>query len=87
MIYYDCCLAGNFKKKEQKSLLNKQKLSRKLIMNDKINGRSLYTDIQFGQFRFQKMLYRVNQTEVLQEPVFWSSLLFTASSTTISHVK
>ena len=32
-------------------------------------GRSLYPDIQFGQFRFLNMLYRVSQTELLQEAV------------------
>ena len=55
-------------------------------MNDKINGRSLYTDIQFGQFRFQKMLYRVNQTELLQEPVFAQCVLvFLAVHSVINH--
>ena len=39
-------------------------------MNNKINGTSLYTSIQFGQFKFLKMLYTVIQTELLQEPVF-----------------
>ena len=39
-------------------------------MNNKIIGTSLYTGIQFGQFKFLKMLYRVIQTELLQEPVF-----------------
>ena len=63
-------IAGDFKKIEQKSWLNKQKLFHKLIKNNKISGRSLYTYKQYGLFRFQKMLYRVIHTELLQEPVF-----------------
>ena len=39
-------------------------------MNNKISGTVLHTGIQFGQFKFLKMLYRVIQTELLQEPVF-----------------
>ena len=69
IIWYDCCLDGDFKKIEQKSWLNKQKLFHKLIMNNKITGSNLHTDIAFGQFRFLKMLYRVIQTKLLQEPV------------------
>ena len=37
-------------------------------MNNKITGGSLYPDIQFGQFRFLNVLYRVIQTKLLQEP-------------------
>ena len=39
-------------------------------MNNKIIDTSLYTGIQSSQFKFLKMLYRVIQTELLQEPVF-----------------
>ena len=39
-------------------------------MNDKTSGRSLYTDTQFDQLRFLKMLFRVLETQLLQEPVF-----------------
>ena len=63
-------IAGDFKKIKQKSWLNKQKSFHKLIMNDKTSGRSLYTDTQFDQLRFLKMLYRVLETQLLQEPVF-----------------
>ena len=38
-------------------------------MNNKISGTVLHTGIQFGQFKFLKMLYRVIQTELLQEAV------------------
>ena len=40
------------------------------MMNNEITGGSLYPDIQFGQFRFLNVLYRVIQTKLLQEPVF-----------------
>ena len=39
-------------------------------MNNKISASSLHSDMQFGQFRFLKMVYRVIQTELFQEPVF-----------------
>ena len=39
-------------------------------MNNKITGTGLHTVIQLGHFKFLKMLYRVIQTELLQEPVF-----------------
>ena len=48
-------------------------------MNSKISGRSLNAIKQFGQCKLLKMLYRVIQTELLQEPMFahsggWSQL-------------
>ena len=36
--------------------------------------RSLYPDLYFGQFRFLNLLYRVIQTQLLQEPVFAHSV-------------
>ena len=39
------------------------------MMKNDITGGSLYPDIQFGQFRFLNVLYRVIQTKLLQEPV------------------
>ena len=46
-------------------------------MNNKITGGSLYPDIQFGQFRFLDVLYRVIQTKLLQEPVLAQCALLT----------